>query len=1107
MKKEQTLRTRAEQVSLEALVASIKHGPDTGLAMLKENSEPESIRRKLVILMQANRIKEAVESIRGRQAEEPWAELAIQAFGRNRELIEAENIFNRSCSFESRSKRIRCAFLFALVLFDNAILRLNSPDSHIKSGVRSTQLLKAKQILIPLYTPIITIGRVETEFEQSVLELALKTLHLLSDQSSCENVAATLGTGKPISLILAEATLRGWINTTPSNLSDRLRIDHPQSFDAWMMAAALEGLNSPRKAFQATKEILPKSKSRDEKFRIWKMLDAMADQIGAEAHLEVEEWLPSLLSTDLFLTSLHSAETLLRTGNILAAITLLQEIQDEDNVFWLQIWADANLRAGESETGFAALKKATYLLPDPQLYEWAAETAFTLSKVADAADLLSELIFHQPTNIRARVRLAFIYLNAEDYDQAAEEFSQLRQLQPEEVAHSVNQAVSLQCSGKTEAALELLDTICSIPDAPVQALVARAEGLKAKNQPELAFQGLKMFREKHWEDPHFLAAFRDFAYAAQEEKAAHEAFVRLQELQEKGAIKGAIRMVSFDEIKGHFQEFHRKKDELLRLTLEGKVPWLMAELALGRVPFLGWHLRTQPLGWLNEDALVRAEHTIYSTNAFFIERSEAARPILEAIKCPSPGTAVVVDMSALITLSQLNLLSRAAQYFGKLAVPASYMAHVLAESNKLVLHQKTQRTSLQEIRRALDSGRIQVIESIASGTVIHFPHVDEHSLGIEQGPVYRLRDIAMALVHSGRISDGDYQEIIKAAQSPAAADAGHPPLKAGQAVLVHSATLNTLHALGILEHTVSMFLIYISALARDEVVREYGKFEALESVYRGHSSMWEILRKEKRYVFVPRRLPTGPHRSEQETNRELYLSAYHLAVEQNAPLFADDRTCQVVAWNERSAFDCSSFGTDRFLPALEMAGIITEQELANAFLQLVSWRYRFTVPPSRVLLWFARNYWSTFPGEPLRLIACYVHACMGDPGLSSSFEQTDPPTTIASRLFMNWASVSAELIMDIWDDASVTEAKANEVTAWVVHNLLPSTPKTMAYPAAEALASILPRIVLTHALLYSGAMIDHGRVNRGLMRISEELGLSESEYFKVIMETFDGIRI
>src|SRR5215472_10910600 len=100
MNPEQIVAKRLEIESLEALVASIKAGPEAGLALLGSKNDPEAVRRRLLILIQARREREAAASIQAQKPHPLWSDLAITALGKCGMIEEASRIFAQSRQFE-----------------------------------------------------------------------------------------------------------------------------------------------------------------------------------------------------------------------------------------------------------------------------------------------------------------------------------------------------------------------------------------------------------------------------------------------------------------------------------------------------------------------------------------------------------------------------------------------------------------------------------------------------------------------------------------------------------------------------------------------------------------------------------------------------------------------------------------------------------------------------------------------------------------------------------------------------------------------------------------------------------------------------------------------
>lgn len=194
-----------------------------------------------------------------------------------------------------------------------------------------------------------------------------------------------------------------------------------------------------------------------------------------------------------------------------------------------------------------------------------------------------------------------------------------------------------------------LDDALMDRDVPLRFLLQCADLARAAGQPQEGLAILKRFRDQYCDQPEYLVPLMQLGYAAGDEFAANEAFARLQQLQTEGRVpQEMLRAIPLDDlveqVKRHREQSQRIHGEMLR----GRASWLMAEEFLGRAPHLGWWIRTQPLDWLGDDPLHRAEHTIYSTNAFTIAEERRQTASLEPIECPAMGTTVVVDLPMLL---------------------------------------------------------------------------------------------------------------------------------------------------------------------------------------------------------------------------------------------------------------------------------------------------------------------------------------------------------------------------------------------------------------------------------------------------------------------------
>jgi hypothetical protein len=232
--------------------------------------------------------------------------------------------------------------------------------------------------------------------------------------------------------------------------------------------------------------------------------------------------------------------------------------------------------------------------------------------------------------------------------------------------------------------------------------------------------------------------------------------------------------------------------------------------------------------------------------------------------------------------------------------------------------------------------------------------------------------------------------------------------------------------------------------------------------------------------------------------REAGLSAYLVAKDRNLPLLVDDRACQSILLNERPSSEVVAFGTDRLLMAMAEAETISKEDAADALLQLVEWRYRFILLPPEIMKILADQFKSHPPGLPLRKLASYVHECMRDLGLFGGFEPSQPPVSMAVRLYTSWVQNIAEFVIAQWSDVNVSEKSAEEFTNWVATEMLPSPPRILDCRLQANAALLTARAAIGMALVKGSTRPNPERVNRGLRALSSAIGVDEQEYLRIV---------
>jgi hypothetical protein len=462
-----------------------------------------------------------------------------------------------------------------------------------------------------------------------------------------------------------------------------------------------------------------------------------------------------------------------------------------------------------------------------------------------------------------------------------------------------------------------------------------------------------------------------------------------------------------------------------------------------------------------------------------------------------------MDLSSLITLHRLGLLEVALEYFGKVAIPARYMAHMFEQSGRMVIHQASRRKALDVIRAAVDARQIQVDRSTHTEAARAFSCIDEYALtDAEDERCYHISDLLSTLRGAERITQAKHDELLEIAKKPLRTDADHPALRPAQDVVIGLSTLETLASYGVTAALAESLRVHIAEADYDRVVEAHRQIQLQEETAKHHNELWNILRSDSRIEHIPVRRSRTTPQEVQGADIEVALGGVELASQKSLPLLADDRVCQAVTLNSRPAEPFASFGSDLVVLALEQAGAISSDCAADAFLNLVKWRYRFLMPTPRLLRTLAGRFIDSLPGHDLRTVALYVHDCMRDAGLFAGPEPTVPPMPIAIRFLNTWLIVITEFVVSLWADEQFDEKRAQAVTKWAFKEFMPSPPKVFG-PRGFVIAEHLNGLVVGNALAKLCLTKDLSRASRGLAAIANAIDLSDEALLKALTETID----
>ncbi len=920
----------------------------------------------------------------------------------------------------------------------------------------------------------------------------------------------------PVPLIVAELCLRGLIQITPEGLPNRMRVEHPNDFQAALLAAIMERdlFDKPEAAFKALVELSANATSEDAKESVCISLFETSVRCGAAQIDKAIEVVTRLRpGGSRFLGLLHAMKHLV-DGNLPQAKEQLDAVRNESDGVWWQAHAQFCERSGDEAGAVHAWEKASELVPHPDVVRRSIKASIDRRRYQSAIRGLIQLLEEKPDNEEHLRTLVWALVQLGDHVQAATYLKRLVELNSSNRDYRMWLAQALARTARTAKAIEVLKPVCDAEDAPLEAILFLSELLVADTKPADAFQLLEAIAPDHWDDPRFLFSYMQRGYAAGNDRLAHEAFARILELRREGKIPmELLQEGTIEQILEHGRNFQSRREALQRALIAGRMTWLFAEDSLGNAPAWAWTLHTQELKWLSEEPLTRAAFSVYATNSF-TGLSTPMGKLLHELTAPPAGTHVVADLTALLTLFKLDALERAAEHFDCIILPASYGLLHVRDADRFAQHQPSREQELLAIRKSIEQRRIRVESQWPESGI----ELDEYS-DDRENHVYRLQDLLPLLKTTQKVTPAALAELSRVAHRPSAVDAVHPELQLGDTVLVSLMTLRQISNQAVFEEVISALSICIRATEYEELLSELRAHESARSARQLHDELWQTvtdLADRGKISWKP--LPAPPEPSENPDTEEddvLFLDSIRLAQHLRYPLLADDRVLQVLASHDETNGPLLACGSDCVVLGMQRCGTYDAVSAARDFHQLMKWRYRFLVPSSEILYAWAEESAENLPGPALLDAAFYLHDSLRDPGLHCGPEQSDPPMPMAIKYVTAWMNSTASFLAKVWSDGKFSEEACVVLTMWVGEELIPSCPRGLWYNQIGYNIAQRERLsVLSMAMVQFTSIHDRGRANRALRTLAEALGISEDQYLaeaanaiKVLMDKEDTLGV
>jgi len=1096
-----------EIIALNASIENIENGPDSAIAMLEGRVDSFAIRSRTAILIQQQKYTEALCVVEGREPHERWCDVAVTAYAMNDRIEEAQTLVRWAAGLSDRSRYWQCLVRLAEALLARATAghKTGIPiQLHDLTPGELGKLKVATETVQPILQLVRAAGKPSSGLDMAALQVDWQANHLLQLRKAAGESLRLMLPWTPVPLDVARGVLNGYLEA-PSDLPDRLRRDHPGDFTAGMLAALVESIGQKHfiEAFARAKGLLTIVDNDEKKEELSSLFSQIWQYLEDPEVTECQTLVRTLTAHNPQLYAIFEGAVALRQGNSDQAMDILDAYKSEDDPYWLQLRANALLQKRQPAEAVGLLFQAAKMTCDAGLLRQTGDLAIQAERNDLATWCYERLAELGPQDSAIHGNLAYIYMSVlHDLEKAAVQFRTLHAAEPSNPTHTQNLAICLAQLYRPEESLSFYNELCRWENPPLAAVLGRARLHHSLGRPDRALESLEPFQERFGGETDFLTTYWMILQAAGKEEKGQAVLRELIRLQEEGKIDPEVmQRLQTDEMQEMILQTSRQirdRDEHLHSQMvQGRMPWIWAELTSGNAIYLGWRIRTQEMDWIGDDPANRARFGIYSTNGFHPRESEHGRRELLPLECPPAGTSIVADISALVTLHRLNLLGAAAEYFGEILVPVGYLPAVLEESAKMMLPQLSQRQIAEQIVKHITAGRILVIkEGDRSSETI--PIVDEYGESPDQK--YRLRDLIDPIYRVGLINDEEYAKVLKVCSKPSSVDGKHPGLEQFQDVCMELMTLETVARLGMLDTVAQFYRVHLTSTARQEIVQRLEAFARQEETRQWHMDMWSLLRNHPRFRFVPHTVPEKMRRADWEARDYLPFLACFISHETKMPLLADDRVCQAFTLNESAGAVPAAFGSDVVVTALMISGKLEPRKAADALLQLMAWRYRFLIPRPEMLEILAARHRGNPPGHLLQVVAEYVQDCMRDEGLFRGSENTMLQESMAIRLHMTWISTIAEFLVLVWTDENFSAECAMRLTDWSCRELLPSAPKVMNTCQKVQAGEVVLRMLLSRTLLLTHSHYKNPRMAEALFAVKKAMHLSNETYLRIVLE-------
>jgi hypothetical protein len=1084
-----SISLRSELDNLDAMIAAEVGGIDLALEKLSGSNDPAAIRSRLSLLIQGKRIADAYNEISVRAPEAEWLELGIRVSVLHGDISQAKAMVNAGQvtkdSTGTLHQRACTAFADA-----NLSMHVGKSVAAARSIYATTNEFRvaaseALALLQPYAAKIISDGRVHTPLDIETVAICVLLLGLTGRKRDTFDYLSYLSSRNDIHPFVARLVVEGRLPLV-EGISNAIR-ESPSAdpFESPFASTLIAHEQRPdlQRHFGDLLALIPRAMDEGQKGLLFSALSDLATQGGAPYIKEIHKLESSLLTAAIPDHRARRAIFALSNKSIDDAELFLGS--ENADPFWLHAKARVSAAREDNEEAAEYLTTAALSILHDQWLGDAATSNIKHKKLDRAAECLKALRDFYPWESGARLTLARVLWELGNHDDSLVDYEGVLGQVEDQSSLKLEVASRYLDVDRGRDALAILDGFDVSSVLP--ALLLRARALQRLDRADEAFEQMCGYIDNYKTSPQFLVALMNLGYVVGQDDKAHSVLEMLIDLRRKGEIDSKIMWeASLDDIIELSKASAERTKAIADQIVHGRLPWTVGSEASRSPTLFDWGSRTQPLRWVSEDPESRGMLSIYATNGFTVAHSSDSRRLVEI--AASNTDSICLDYSALITLHQLKLLPLLSDVYQTVFIPSEYRRRVSWDVGRLRPHQLSRKSGHAAIQAAIIGKRIVVLDAIEDDICL----VDEYTEH-EQSSASTLATLRAALLNAGALKIETSKKLAAVSHKPVSAS----KLQIGSRIRISLSTLLTICTVDALDETLAAFKVHIGDADRVEVSNVLASYARQEELLVNLTSMWDEISKHPNIRFVSK--PGGSIEDSPDTGGEWALAAIQLADAIGTSLLVDDRALQAILLNRRGVSD-AAFGTDVFLGRLRDDQRITDLEHATATLQLMRWRYRFITPDVRMLKTIAAQYAGAAPGTDIVDITRYIQDCMSDPGLFGGLEQSEPPTSMALKLYMTWTATLGEFLADVWLDDTFSDERSEGLTLWTAHAMLPQIPNTIPQELQSRLAQVLKDTPIVNALLGAIGHAPGDRMARQLELLRSELGVPKWRFDSLVAQ-------